>query len=158
MATDGPLLGRWESSDPPSLPVWRQSRETHAHFRFGGCHVIRPRGEVTPTRHTRETPRPMKDVPIRLIKPSAKMTPTGIQHGTGHLWFGRTDVIRPHFRFSGSHVIRPHFWFGRCHVTHRRGQMTLSHHTHETPRPMQVVPTRLINHRAKMAPVGQHTA
>ena len=80
MATDGPLLGRWESSDPPSLPVWRQSRETHAHFRFGGCHVIRPRGEVTPTRHTRETPRPMKDVPIMLIKPSAKMTPTGIQH------------------------------------------------------------------------------
>ena len=68
--------------------------------------------------YTRGPSRPTQVVPIRLIKPRAKMTPAGIQDGARWATSISADSCDlPHFRFDGTHFNPPHSRFGRSPVT-----------------------------------------
>ena len=132
-----------DSRDPPHFRFCG-SQLTSPHFRFHGCQVTRS--------HFRYG---------------------GCHVNRAHFRFGGTHVICPCFWFGDSHVTSPsipvrrdshdpppgcqvtwtHFRYGGCHMTPPSGQVTLPRHTRDPPRPTQVVPTRLIKHRAKMAPI-----
>ena len=75
--------------------------------------------------HTRDLPRPRQVVPIWVIKPQAKMEPSGIQDSTVRATSSSADSHELHnFRIGGTHVncthfqLRRHFLFGDSHVTH----------------------------------------
>ena len=92
---------------------------TRAHFRSSGCHVNPPRWASDSSLPHTCPPRPMQADPIRVIKPRAKMAPTGIQDSTTRATSSSEDSReQPNFRFGGTHVICPHFRFGDSHVTH----------------------------------------
>ena len=131
-----------DSHDPPHF-WYGGSQLTRTHFRFHGCqvtqpqfhccgcHLTTPTGKMTLPHHTREMPRPMQVIPIRVIKPQAKTEPAGIQDSTVSATSGLEDSREPpQFQFGGSHVSRPHFWFGGCHVIRPHYRFIESHESH----------------------------